>query len=86
MENELQAQIDTLRGDLEALNAEYYTNNFSTSQDFQKYSRFNTRLRVPMFSSAPTLAEIGEVYANSTNGKLYICTSANTFSLVGGQV
>lgn len=87
MENQaLQLQVDQLKKDIEALVSEFYVNNFSASQDFQKYSRFNTRLRVPIHSVAPTVAEIGELYANSTNGKLYVCTSANTWTLVGAQV
>jgi hypothetical protein len=78
-------QIQELRRELEALRQEFYLNNFISSKDENKYVRFNTRLRVPIYSSAPTTAEIGEIYANSTNGKLYVCTSANTFTLVGSQ-
>lgn len=85
MQNDLQAQVDKLRRDLEDLTNEVYANNFSASQDFNKYSRFNTRLRVPIYASAPATAEIGELYANSTNGKLYVCTAADTWSLVGTQ-
>lgn len=85
MPNDLQTQINELKRQLEALSGEYYTNNFTASQDFNKYVRFNSRLRVPIFSSAPTTAEIGELYANSSNGKLYVCTSANTWTLVGSQ-
>ena len=78
--------INELKKRIDALEAEYYKNNFTGVQDFNKHSRFNTRLRVPIFASAPTTAEIGELYANSTNGKLYVCTSANTWALVGSQV
>ncbi len=85
MPNDTQAQIERLRRDLEDLINEVYANNFSASQDFNKYSRFNTRLRVPIYSSAPSTAEIGELYANSSNGKLYVCTAANTWTLVGSQ-
>lgn len=83
--NDTQKQIDQLRKDLQALNDEFYANNFSALQDFNKYSRFKSRLRVPIYSTAPTKADIGELYANSTNGKLYVCTSANTWTLVGSQ-
>jgi len=86
MPNDFQIQINQLKADLEALNAEVYSNNFTSSQDFNKYSRFNTRIKVPTYAVAPTVAEIGELYANSTNGKLYVCTTANTWSLVGTQV
>ena len=85
MPNDLQIQLNQLKADLEALNAEVYTNNFTSSQDFNKFTRFNTRLKVPIFAVAPTVAEIGELYANSANGKLYVCTSANTWTLVGAQ-
>jgi len=85
MPQDIQKQIDQLRSDIEALNSEYYTNNFTASQDFNKHSRFNTRLRVPVFATAPTVASIGDVYANATNGKLYVCTSANNWTLVGTQ-
>jgi len=85
MPNDIQQQVNQLKQALEALTSAYYGNNFSASQDFNKYSRFNSRLKVPTYATAPTVAEIGELYANSTNGKLYVCTSANTFSLVGGQ-
>ena len=80
--------ITKLRAELEALKAEFYRGNFSDSQDFNKYSRFNTRLRVPVFSSAPTIAAIGDLYSTAA-GKLYICTTASltspTWTLVGGQ-
>jgi hypothetical protein len=85
MPNDPQSQIDRLRRDLQDLTNEVYSNNFSASQDFNKYSRFNTRVRVPIYSTAPSTAEIGELYANSTNGKLYVCTAANTWTLVGSQ-
>lgn len=74
-----------LKRKLESLEAAFYNGNFTAVQDFNKYSKFNSRLRVPIYASAPTTAEIGELYANSTNGKLYVCTSANTWTLVGSQ-
>lgn len=58
-------------------------NNFVGSQDFNKSSRFNTRLKVPHYDSLPTSAEVGEIV--EVGGKLYICSSPNTFSLVGTQ-
>lgn len=78
-------EIQVLRQELESLKAEFYRNNFSASQDFAKTSRFNTRLKVPTYTSAPTTCEIGELYVNSGTGKLYVCSSANTWSLVGTQ-
>jgi len=81
---QMQSQIDQLRKDLEALNSEYYKNNFSAVQDFNKKSNFTTRLKVPSYATAPTTAEVGEII--EVGGKLYICSTANTFSLVGTQV
>lgn len=72
----LQTQIDTLQG-------AFYKNNFSAQQDFNKYSNFTTRLKIPHYATAPTTAEIGELI--EVGGKLYICSSANIFSLVGTQ-
>ncbi len=85
MPNDLQKQIDQLKSDLAALNDEYYANNFTASQDFNKYSRFNTRLKVPTLASAPTTCEMGEVYVNSGNGKIYVCSAANTWTIIGTQ-
>jgi len=81
---QMQMQIDQLRKDLEALNNEYYKNNFSAVQEFNKKSNFTTQLKVPSYVTAPTTAEVGEII--EVGGKLYICSTANTFSLVGTQV
>ena len=81
---EMQMNIDQLKKDLDALNNEYYKNNFSAQQDFNKKSNFTTRLKVPSYVVAPTTAEVGEII--EVGGKLYICSTANTFSLVGTQV
>jgi len=81
---QMQMQIDQLRKDLEALNNEFYKNNFSAVQEFNKQSSFTTRLKVPSYVVAPTTAEVGEII--EVGGKLYICSTANTFSLVGAQV
>jgi len=81
---EMQMQIDQLRKDLEALNNEFYRNNFSAVQEFNKKSNFTTRLKVPSYVTAPTTAEVGEII--EVGGKLYIGSTANTFSLVGTQV
>jgi len=81
---EIQMQIDQLRKDLEALNNEFYRNNFSAVQEFNKKSNFTTRLKVPSYVTAPTTAEVGEII--EVGGKLYICSTANVYSLVGAQV
>lgn len=78
-------QLAYLQKQIDALRSEVYSNNFKTSQDFQKYSRFNTRLRIPTLSAAPSTCEQGELYVNSGTGKLYVCSAANTWSLVGTQ-
>jgi hypothetical protein len=80
MPNDSQKEIEQLKKQVEALSTEFYRNNFSSSQDFQKYSRFNTQLKLPTYASSPSTCEIGEVYVNSGNGKLYVCSSANTWT------
>lgn len=81
---ELQDTVEQLRRDLEALNQEYYANNYSSSQDFNKYSRFNTRIKIPHVTSLPSVCEVGELTEYS--GKAYICSSANTWTVIGTQV
>jgi len=82
---ELQDQITALRKQVEELSSSFFKNNFSSSQVFNKDITFNTRLRVPVFSSAPTVAEVGDLMAIS--GVLYICTNATvpTWTVVGTQ-
>lgn len=83
MPNDPQTQINQLRADLAALRSEVYANNFTASQDFNKYSRFNTRLKVPTLAATPSTCEIGEVCAVS--GKFYVCSAANTWTVAGTQ-
>lgn len=78
------SQIQMLRQEVEALKAELYRGNFTGSQDFTKYVRFNTRLKVPSYAVAPTKCEVGEII--EVGGKLKICSAANTFTTVGTQV
>ena len=73
-------QIQMLKQQVEALQAEFYKNNFSGSQDFNKYVRFNSRVKLPVYASSPAKCELGEVYVNSGNCKLYVCSSANTWT------
>ena len=75
--------IKVLQEDLRALNAEYYLNNFSANQSFNKYSNFTTRLKVPSYSTLPATCEVGEIVESA--GKLGICSSANNWSIVGTQ-
>ena len=73
-------QIIALKKELESLKSEIYRNNFSGHQDFSKFSNFTTRLKVPHYDSIPPVCEVGEVI--ELGGALYICSSANTFTLV----
>lgn len=76
-------EINRLKSELESLKQEFFRANFSTRQDFSKYSDFKSRLKVPVFSALPSTCEIGEVGAYS--GKLYVCSASNTWSIVGTQ-
>lgn len=75
--------IKQLQDGLKALNAEYYLNNFTANQSFNKYSNFTTRLKVPSYSSLPAVCEVGEVAESA--GKLKICSATNTWTTVGLQ-
>lgn len=78
MITKLQAQVDDLSG-------QFYKNNFSSSQTFTKDITFSSRLRVPVFDSAPPIGEVGDIFALS-NGELYVCTDTTpTYALVGTQ-
>jgi hypothetical protein len=83
----MQDRIGKLEQDLKALNDEVYLNNFSSSQDYQKYSRFNTRLKVPHYAADPTIGDVGDIV--EVSGKLKICTVASvtapTWTVVGTQ-
>lgn len=73
---ELEQTIFKINEELSSLSSQFYKNNFSSSQLFNKDSLFTSRLKVPVFDSAPTVAEIGDIMAIS--GILYICTTAST--------
>lgn len=87
---DLQNQIIKLNSDLASLSGQFYKNNFSSSQSFNKSVVFQSRLKVPHYTVAPTNAEVGEIMEIS--GKLYICTTRGdvvtpaVFTLVGSQV
>lgn len=80
---ELLKKIEKLQKDFNDLNNEVYSNNFSSSQDFNKYSRFNTRLKVPHYASDPATCEVGEII--EVGGKLKVCSATNTWTIVGVQ-
>ena len=72
--------LEQVINDLQALNNEFYRNNFSSSQDFQKYSRFNTRIKLPTLATLPSVCDQGEACVLTTNGKLYVCSATNTWT------
>ena len=78
-----QTQINMIKQEIEAISAQLNLNNFEGSQDFNKYSRFNTRLKVPSYTSAPSTCEIGEII--EVSGELQICSAADTWTVVGTQ-
>lgn len=80
----LQEQITKFQNQVNDLSGAFYRNNFTSLQTFNKDSIFTSRLKVPHYTSAPTISEIGDLI--EIGGKLYICTVANTtFTLVGSQ-
>lgn len=80
MDKTTEEQIQILRQDLETLKSEVYRNNFSSSQDFNKFTRFNTRLKIPHYDAVPPIGEVGELI--EVGGTLLICSSPNSFSVV----
>lgn len=78
MPNDTQKRIQDLEMKLEALSSEFYRGNFSGAQDFNKISRFNARIRVPVVTALATTCEIGELC--SYNAKLYHCSASNTWT------
>ena len=81
----LQESFAKLQADFSQLSAQVYKNNFSSTQTFNKDSVFSAGLRVPVYDSAPTVAEEG--YIAYIGGKLYVCTSTSpvTWTIVGTQ-
>lgn len=82
---QLQEQINRLKSDMEQLTSNFYKNNFSSEQIFNKSSNFTTRLKVPSYSTLP-VAQVGEIA--EVSGKLYICTTGgdpSTWTVVGTQ-
>ena len=80
MDKSTEEQIAILRADLNALTQEVYRNNFSSHQDFNKFSNFTTRLKIPHYDSIPPIGEVGELI--EAGGVLLICSSPNTFTVV----
>ena len=82
-------EFNKLKSQLDSLSQSFYKNNFQSSQTFNKDCVFTTRLQVPTYSSAPSVAEIHDIIGVA--GELYICTTAGNvaspavFTLVGSQ-
>jgi hypothetical protein len=83
MPNNTQQQIDQLRQDLQALNDEVYRNNFTSTRDENKFVRFNSNLKVPKYTALPSTCEVSQI--GVFNGKLYVCSASNTWTIVGTQ-
>lgn len=83
MDKSTEEQIAILRTEIETLKSEIFRNNFSGSQDFNKFIRMNTRLKIPHYDSVPPVGEPGELI--EVGGVLLICSSSNVFTIVGTQ-
>lgn len=82
---QLRDELGKLKAQIENLSSSFYKNNFSNTQFFNKGVIFQSSLKVPSYSSAPTVCEVGEIIEIA--GVLYICTVANTtWTVVGTQV
>lgn len=81
---ELEEKLNKLQATVDDLSGSFYKNNFTSSQVFNKDCVFSTRLKVPHYSSAPSVSEVGDII--EVGGILYICTVAGgTFTKVGAQ-
>lgn len=80
MDKTIEEQIQKLQSDLTALQGEVYRNNFSSHQDFNKFSNFTTRLKIPHYDAVPPVGEVGELI--EVGGTLLICSSPNIFTIV----
>lgn len=83
MDKTPEEQLQILTSRIDSLEKELYRNNFSSHQDFNKTSNFTSKLIIPKLDSLPPICEINEIVGVS--GILYICSSANTWALVGTQ-
>ena len=80
--NDMQAQINRLQSEISQLSAEYYKNNFKSTQAFNKASSFTTSLMVPVYTTLPS-CEVGQICVYG--GKLYVASATNTWTIVGTQ-
>lgn len=82
---EIKDSFAKLQSEVTELKGVVYKNNFTSSQLFNKDCTFTSALKVPSYSSAPTVAEVG--YLIEILGVLYICTDSSgpTWTVVGTQ-
>jgi hypothetical protein len=86
---EIKTALGKLQSDFQQLSQSFYKNNFSSNQTFTKDIVFESRMRAPVFSSAPAVGAIGDLIV--VGGKLYVCTTAGDvvtpalFTLCGSQ-
>lgn len=80
MDKTPEEQLQMLRNEFTELKNEVYRNNFSSSQDFNKFIRFNTRMKVPHYDAVPPVGEVGELI--EVGGVLLICSTPNVYSVV----
>jgi len=80
MDKTIEEQIQILRDQLTTLQQEVYRNNFSSHQDFNKFSNFTTRLKIPHYDALPPVGEVGELI--EVGGLLYMCSTPNSFTLI----
>jgi len=80
---ELRDQITGLQREIKALQDSFYLNNFPSSQDFNKTCRFNSALKVPHYSAAPSVDDVGFII--EVAGVLYISTAVDTWTVCGTQ-
>lgn len=75
----LEKQVEELTLKIQEMNKDVFQSIYIE----RKYADFRNRIKVPSFGSTPSTGKVGELC--EVGGKLYICSSANTWSLVGTQ-
>ena len=84
------AQIQRLRTDVDNLSAQFFKNNFSSSQTFSKDIICTASFQLPSYSNAPSVGVVGQLI--EVSGIAYICTVAGsvsspaTWTVIGTQV
>jgi hypothetical protein len=77
-----QEQINKLQAQLNDLSSQFYKNNFSAYQAFNKASVFSTSLQVPVFTTLPS-CEVGQICVYG--GKLMVASAKDTWTIAGTQ-